>query len=147
MPAPRVSFVLSSSLAAVIVLGASVSARAASRITFGPLIPVAPIAVESVTSAVPCPIPDSGARITYAYPSQSLRIPASQPVHSDAKIMLDLDSIGNLLAARVVDSSGNPDLDEQALIAARGSKYAPEVRNCNSFKRSYFLSVTFDANQ
>jgi TonB family protein len=67
-----------------------------------------------------------------------------QTNHSDVQIMIDLDSVGNLLNANIAKSSGNTFLDQQALIAAGNSKYAPEVRNCNSFKRSYFVDISFD---
>ena len=123
----------------------SAPASAASRITLGPLVPVAPInTIDTAAGAGTCQTPDSAARITSSYSTRSLNISDVQPGHSTAQIMLELDSMGNLLQARVANSSGTAPLDEQALIAARGSKYAPEVRNCSSFKRSYLLDVTFD---
>jgi TonB family protein len=138
--------ILFSILAATFVtLAISNPASAAPRITYGSLIPATPINVVDTTASVgTCPIADANARVAEPYPVQWLKLIAAQTNHSTAEVLLDLDSVGNLMQARVVKSSGNTLLDEQALAAARGSKYAPEVRNCNSFKRSYFLDITFD---
>jgi len=131
--------------AAVIGLAAAAPADAASRVSFGALVPAPAIySIDTTVSVNACPIPDSNARMTIAYPTQSLEIVAAQSNHSNVQVMLDLDSRGDLLGARITNSSGNALLDQQALIAARGSQYAPEVRNCNSFKRSYYLDITFD---
>jgi TonB family protein len=132
-------------LAAALVSFAITPASAATRITYGPLVPTPQVnVIDTSAAAGTCPIPDSDARVTEAYPSQWLKTLAAQSSHASARLSLDLDSQGNLLQAKVVSSSGNPILDDQALVAARGSKYAPEVRNCNSFKRSYFLDISFD---
>jgi TonB family protein len=131
--------------AAVIGLSVSAPASAASRVTFGPLIPAPPIyTIDTAASVGTCPIADSDAQMTSVFRPQWLEAVASQSSHASAQIQLDLDSVGNLLAASVANSSGNVLLDQQALAAARGSKYAPEVRNCNSFKRTYFLTITVD---
>jgi TonB family protein len=145
-PSPRrAPAVSAAALTTAIALALSAPASAAARITLGPLVPVAPIAViDGAAGSGACTVPDSTARITYTYPAQPPKTNAALPAHSNAKILLELDSTGGLIQARVVDSSGNSVLDEQALMAARGSRYAPEIRNCNSFKRSYALDVTFD---
>ena len=131
--------------AAVIGLTASAPASAATRISFSALVPAPPIyTIDKTASVGTCPDPDSNARITDAYPTQWLKTVAAQTGQSSVQVLLDLDSRGNLLRASIVNSSGNPLLDQQALIAARGSKYAPEVRNCNSFRQSYFLNISFD---
>jgi TonB family protein len=115
----------------------------ATAATFGGLIPVAPVNAIEAQRSSSCPLPDSNARITDPYPTQWLTLLAAQTDHATAQVMIDLDSVGNLMQAQIVRSSGNTLLDQKALVAARGSKYAPEVRNCNSFKRSYYLDITF----
>jgi TonB family protein len=132
--------------AAVITLAVHNPVSAATRLTFGALTPVTPDnAVDRVASAGECSDPDSNARVTDAYHAGWLKAVASQMNHANARILIDLDSVGNLLQANISTSSGNTFLDDQALIAARGSKYAPEVRNCSSFKRSYYLDIMFDS--
>lgn len=129
--------------AAVITLAVHNPVSAATRITLSALIPVAPNAIASAPNTSTCPDPDSNARVIAPYHDGLLQSVAAQTNHSNVRMLIDLDSVGNLMQARIANSSGNTFLDEQALVAARGSKYAPEVRNCNSFKRSYFLDITF----
>ena len=121
------------------------TAVAATRISYSALVPVTADVVAIAQNAGACPDPDSNARVTNPFPAQWLRIAAEQTNHSDVQILVDLDSVGNLLNATVAKSSGNTFIDQQALNAAHGSKYAPEVRSCNSFKRSYYLDITFDS--
>ena len=131
--------------AAVIGLAASAPASAATRISYSALVPAPPMyTIDTSTSVGTCPDPDSNARITAGYPSEWLKAVAAQSGHSSAQVLIDLDSRGNLLQAKIVRSAGNSLLDNQVLVAVRGSKFAPEVRNCNSFRRSYYLDVTFD---
>jgi TonB family protein len=133
--------------AAVIGLAASAPASAATRVSFGPLIPAPPLnVIATVSNPGTCPIPDSDVHMIVAYPTQWLEAVASQSSHTNARILLDLDSRGDVLQANIVNSSGNSLLDGQALVAARGSKYAPEVRNCNSFRHSYYLDINFDSS-
>lgn len=131
--------------AAVIGLMASAPASAASRVTFGPLVPAPAIyTIDTSASAGSCPIADSDARMTAVYRPQWLDAVAAQSNHASAQIEILLDSVGNVMDASLASSSGNVLLDQQALAAVHGSQYAPEVRNCNSFKRQYFVTVTFD---
>jgi TonB family protein len=131
--------------AAVIGLAASAPAGAATRVTFGALIPGPAIyTIDASANVGTCPLQDSDAHVTAIYKPQWLDAVAAQTSHTSAQIQLDLDSVGNVLDASIANSSGNALLDQQALMAARGSQYAPEVRSCNSFKRSYFLTISFD---
>jgi TonB family protein len=131
--------------AAVISLTASVPASAASRVAFGPLIPAPALyTIDTTASVGTCPIADSDAHMTAIYRPQWLDAVAAQSNHSSAQIEILLDSVGNVMDASVANSSGNVLLDQQALAAVRGSQYAPEVHNCNSFKRQYFVTVTVD---
>jgi TonB family protein len=133
-------------LVAAFLVFATMPAAAATRVTFGPLVPTAAInAIDKTATNSSCTDPDANARVTDAYPSQWLKAVAAQSAHGSAQVKIDLDSMGNLLQASIVRSSGNALLDDQALVAARGSKYAPEVHNCSSFKRSYFLDVNFES--
>jgi TonB family protein len=134
-------------LAAALIGFASIdTADAATRFTFGLLTPVTPVnAIDSAQHSSTCPDPDSNARVTEPYHDGWLNAVAALTNHSNVRMLVNLDSVGNLLQARIADSSGDTFLDQQALIAARGSKYAPDVRNCSSYKRSYFLEIMFEA--
>jgi TonB family protein len=130
---------------AILSLALQNAAYAATRISYSTLVPVTANTVAFAPNPGGCPDPDSNARVTDPYQAQWLKLVAMQTNHSDVQIQIDLDSVGNLLDASVAKSSGYTFLDQQALIAARNSKYAPEVRNCNSFKRSYFVDISFDS--
>ena len=118
-------------------------ANAAIHVLYSQLSPVAMAADVTIPNSGSCTDSDSNAAVSSPYPAQWLKLIAAQTGSSSTKIMIDLDSIGNVLGSHIVKSSGNTFLDEQALIAANGSKYVPEVRNCSSFKRSYYLNITF----
>jgi len=145
MPAPTRLSVLFGVLAAGLIGFASTDpANAATRFTFSPLVPVTPVnVIDSAQNSSTCPDPDSNARVTATYHDGWLNAVAALSNHSNVRMRIDLDSVGTLLQARIADSSGDTFLDQQALIAAEGSKFAPEVRNCNSYKRSYFLEIMF----
>ncbi len=138
--APAVLGVLA---AALIGFTVQFQANADTRVIYSNLSPVAMAADVTIPNLGSCPDPDSNAAITSPYPAQWLNLIAAQTGGSTTQVMVDLDSVGNVLASRIAKSSGNVFLDEQALTAAKGSKYAPEVRNCNSFKRSYYFTITF----
>ncbi|HME81327.1 MAG TPA: TonB family protein [Candidatus Eremiobacteraceae bacterium] len=131
--------------ATIIGLAAASPASAAPRVTFSALVPVAPINVmQTAAAGNTCPDPDSSAHVTDIYPTQWFKLISAQTNHASVQLQVDLDSVGNVLQARVTSSSGNTLLDQQALLEARNSKYAPEVHNCNSFKQSYYVEITFD---
>jgi TonB family protein len=132
-------------IAATIIGLAATPASAAPRISFSALTPVTPLNVMQTASAgTTCSDPDSSAHVTDIYQTQWFKLISAQTSHANVQLQIDLDSVGNLLQARISTSSGNTLLDQQALVVARNSKYAPEVHNCNAFKSSYYLEITFD---
>ena len=54
---------------------------------------------------------------------------------------------GTIAALRVLNSSGNGDLDQAALRAAAESTYSPRTRNCKPTFGLYLFKVTFAPNQ
>ena len=89
-------------------------------------------------------MPDSKAQITH-FPTEWLKMESAALSHADTQVLIELDSVGNPLQVHLNKSSGNAALDQQALAAARGSKSAPEVHNCSSFKQSYYVDIMFDS--
>jgi TonB family protein len=137
----RTSIVLGAVLAAALIGTIAAPANAAARVAYGELVPT--VTVPAVPANGPCTTADTDARITQAYPAQWPKDSVKGVNSATSKVLINLDSLGNLVSARIANSSGNALLDDEALTAARGSKYAPEFRNCNSFARSYYLDVMF----
>jgi len=131
-------------LAALIGIAARAPAMAATHITYGALVPVTANVVDAAPNSGGCGMPDAKAQIT-RFAAEWLKADSSGLSHADTQVLIELDSIGNLLQVQVNKSSGSTVLDQQALAAARGSKYAPEVRNCSSFKQSYYVDIMFDS--
>jgi TonB family protein len=133
------SVVLGAVLAAAVISMAS-PASAAARVAYSELVPTT--ATPTIPVSGPCTTADTVARMTQGYPAQWPK--DVKGVNSAAaKVLINLDSLGNLVSARIANSSGNALLDDEALNAARQSKYAPEFHNCTSFARSYYLDVMF----
>jgi len=137
-------------LAAVVIALAlgSAPASAATIASYHALVPASPVYdIEKLgtITVTGCPIQDSDARMVDAYPVSWPEVAAAQGVNpASSTVLIHLDSRGNLVNARIANSSGNALFDEEALLGARMSKYAPEVRSCNAFARSYYLEVTFE---
>ncbi|MBV8366706.1 MAG: energy transducer TonB, partial [Candidatus Eremiobacteraeota bacterium] len=109
--------------AALIGFTVQLPANAATHVFYSNLSPVAMAAETTIPNSGSCPDPDSNAGITSPYPAQWLKLIAAQTGSSSTQVMIDLDSVGNVLGSRIAKSSGNTFLDEQALVAANGSKY------------------------
>ena len=113
------------------------------------LVPASPASsvklLDTITVTGKCPIPDSSARITAEYPVEwpevALQMGASP---GTSTVLIDLDNRGNLVNARIATSSGNALFDQEALLGARMSKYAPEIHQCSTAARSYYLDVRFE---
>ena len=126
----------------------SAPAGASALVSYHALVPASPVyAIEKLDTitVTGCPIRDSDARMTDAYPVQWPEVAAAEGINpAIATVLVDLDSRGSLVNARIANSSGNVLFDQEALLGARMSRYAPEVRNCNAFARSYYLEVAFE---
>ncbi|MBV8083152.1 MAG: energy transducer TonB [Candidatus Eremiobacteraeota bacterium] len=134
-------------VAAAILLAAVLrfSAVPAAATTVSALYPAAPAyALGPVISTGACTVPDSPAKMTREFPVDWLEIQAAQGIlEGEAIVMINLDNNGTLTGARLQDSSGNPALDDAALVLIRNSSYAPEVQHCNRVARDYYVKVIF----
>jgi TonB family protein len=121
----------------------------ASAAHYKDLVPASPAAsvklLDTITVTGKCPIQDSNARIIAEYPVEwpevALQMNAAP---GTSTVLIDLDNRGHLVNARIATSSGNALFDQEALLGARMSKYAPEVRACTTAARSYYLDVKFE---
>jgi TonB family protein len=126
---------------AAAVIGTTAPASAAARVAYSELVPTT--ATPVIPASGPCTTADTQARMTQAYAAHWPKDGVKGVNSATAKVLINLDSLGNLVNARIANSSGNSLLDDEALNAARQSKYAPEFHNCSSFARSYYLDVQF----
>jgi TonB family protein len=103
-----------------------------------------------VPASLNCGRPNAAARITEPWYPVIPRIVQERNVvgnpYGAATVAIDLDSFGTVRATRIVASSGTQLLDREALVAARLSKYAPELSQCSPRSGSYLVTVDFDSN-
>jgi len=102
--------------------------------------------------ALPTPAPagacDRDATVTHQtspdYPESARELGLRQVT---AGIQVYITPQGTIAALRVLNSSGNGDLDQAALRGAAESTYSPRMRNCKPTFGLYLFKVTFDPNQ
>jgi TonB family protein len=94
-------------------------------------------------TAAPCTSPHVNARVVNvvqpAYP-MSVRI---RGVAGFVQVKVTLNEAGAVVAASVYKSSGEQELDEAALLAARSSTYSPEVVDCQAVRGIYLFRAEF----
>jgi periplasmic protein TonB len=61
-------------------------------------------------------------------------------------VQVTIDAQGRLVDARIYRSSNNAAIDQEALRAARGSKYAPKIVNCAPVEGTYLFHADFEPN-
>lgn len=86
---------------------------------------------------------EAAASISQAYLPGLPAIAAGQAVSGKTMLRIQLNPDGALVANEVAQSSGNPWIDQEALLAARLSRFAPEVQGCNHVGGTYSLLVDF----
>lgn len=141
-------------LGSALLLGAalflsSAPANASAPASYQSLVPASPATsikkLDTITVTGVCPIPDSDAKITAAYPVEWPEVLlAMGAAPATSTVLIELDNRGNLVKASISTSAGNPLFDQEALLGARMSKYAPEVHRCTVAARSYYLEVRFE---
>jgi TonB family protein len=102
---------------------------------------LAPLAGHTVGASLnACSAPPA---LTFAAPADVPAIAAGQHAAGIATVRVELDRRGTLAGAAVLASSGNRWLDRAALAAARSSRYAAELRDCERVGGAYALVVDF----
>ena len=102
----------------------------------------API-VATPTPKPACSAPDVPAKALVAQPPEISDDAGANGFTGTAKVKIDLDASGNVVAARIYESTGSMELDRAAVAAARSSQYAPEQRDCKNVSGSYLFTVDF----
>jgi len=70
-------------------------------------------------------------------------IAEGQGISGTTGVKISLSSTGALVSESILASSGNPNLDRAAMLSARLTKFAPEVRNCAAVGGTYLYNVEF----
>lgn len=103
--------------------------------------------VARTTPAPRCAHPNQNASIVKAmspeYPD-SARDLGLGPV--TVLVNVTVDPSGEPWSVYISKSSGNSNIDAQALLAARGSTYSPKYQNCKAVRASYLFRAEFDPN-
>jgi TonB family protein len=103
------------------------------------LIPVSPLHV-SVNAPARCDAPASvDGQPFFEMPT----IAKEQGVHGTTNVKITLMSNGSLAEAELFSSSGNPWLDDAAVLSARMTSFTSEVANCEHVSGTYLYEVTF----
>lgn len=104
----------------------------------GPPVDVTP----APTPKPACSAPDVAAK-TIAAQSPDVPDDERNGFTGTAKVKVDLDATGAVVGTSLYESTGNMQLDQAALRAARDSRYAPEQYECKNVAGSYLFTVDF----
>jgi len=82
--------------------------------------------------------------------SMQPRLPAARykTLHGtpQAVVAVTVDEKGRVVAAKIVQSAGEPDLDAAALESARSWTYAPATQNCKPAGETFGITIAFQSN-
>ena len=108
------------------------------------------VASASLTLATPTPTPKpvcaqphvAASVVRTADPGYP-ELPKEQGVTGIVKVRVTLSDTGDVVAADVYGTSGNAQLDNAALAAAKASTYAPEIEDCRKIPGQYLFRAEF----
>ena len=114
----------------------------------------APLAAETATPAIhPLPVPTPtrpscaaphvDARTTQKADADYPALAQAQGATGTVTVKVALSASGAVESATVYKGSGNSALDQAALKAARNSRYAPEIEDCQKVPGQYLFVVEF----
>lgn len=104
------------------------------------LVSLTPAHVAAVSHRPGCDAPATVDDMPFV---EAPRIAAEQGVTGTAQVKIRLTAAGKLAASEMFSSSGNPWLDEAALLSARMTRYSAELVNCERVGGSYLYQVDF----
>jgi TonB family protein len=93
------------------------------------------------------PIPTSEGTFKYRAPLDYPEIAIQQHIEGTAVVLVTIGADGALISATIAVSSGNANLDEAALKAARASLYTPYLANGVPTEQQYKIVYDFRLNQ
>jgi TonB family protein len=99
--------------------------------------PVAP----SPTPKPACAVPNATAHTIDVMPADAPEDASSSPATADVRVTLD--AAGHVTGTEIYRSTNDTRMDHAALVAARGSTYAPAIVECIPVGGSYIFRVEF----
>lgn len=109
--------------------------------------PATPIAQPSVAPTPNGPIAITDSTFKYRAPLEYPEIAIQQDIEGTAVVLVTIGADGTLISATIAESSGNANLDEAALNAARASRYTPYLANGVPTEQQYKIVYEFRLNQ
>ncbi|HKU66409.1 MAG TPA: TonB family protein [Candidatus Baltobacteraceae bacterium] len=104
------------------------------------LISIGPTHVAAISHRPGCDAPASVDDVPFV---EVPHIAADQGATGTAQVKIRLTAAGELAASEMFSSSGNPWLDNAALLSARMTRYTAEVANCERVGGTYLYEVDF----
>jgi len=115
-------------------------------------VPTAVPTVEPTQAATAPPTPSGPVSITdsdfvYKAPIDYPQMAQDQQIQGDTTVRITIGPEGQVLAASIASSSGSQLLDNEALRAARASRFKPPMVNGVPTQRDYLIIYTFRLDQ
>ena len=109
---------------------------------------VAPTAAPATAAPAPAgPVEATDADFIHKVEPDYPELASQQNIQGDVTVRITIGADGNVLAASISSSSGNPLLDAAALKAARASTFKPPTVNGVATQRDYLIIYTFRLDQ
>lgn len=108
-----------------------------------PPAPTAPPGTPKPSCATPYQDATATQTVTPDYPDSAREMGLGEV---QVAVQVTIGPSGNLMDAKIAQSSNNMAIDQAALSAARSSTYAPKIVNCQPVVGTYLFRVTFDPN-
>jgi TonB family protein len=90
-----------------------------------------------------CAAPHVDAHTTLKAEADYPQLAQAQGAIGTASVRVALSETGAVTGADIYKSSGNAALDREAIKAARNSRYAPEIEDCQKVPGRYLFVVDF----
>ena len=97
----------------------------------------------SVASTAVCAVRSRSAALSDPVFVDLPTVAEAENIRGITTLKIDLSATGKLVSEKVVDSSGDRFLDDEALRSARLAPFSPEIVNCERVAGSYFYVVDF----
>jgi periplasmic protein TonB len=108
---------------------------------------VAPTAAATAAPAPAGPVTITDSEFIYKAPAEYPQLAQDQQVQGDVTVRITIGPQGQVVNVSIASSSGNPLLDNEALRAARNSRFKPPLVDGVPTQRDYLIVYTFRLDQ
>ena len=91
----------------------------------------------------PCTTPHMDAMLTRTVQPKYPESAREQGATGTVQVKVSLNPSGGVISTSIYKSSGNAELDQAALVAARESTYSPEIEDCQPVGGTYLFRASF----